>query len=176
MLDLQSPAHVELGHRLIDKRAVQVLFQVVVAHLRSGPFLAECEFRFPALADGPPCMTLRPGAFFDRLMHHERSFANEEGKLSQQVTTNAARPVRDVADPATAQGRRERVRREHPSSTAGMPDPPLTLRAQRAIAHSSGRTVRSASSLLPQALNQCHQRLTYEPRLRKLVILSWSAP
>ena len=31
-------------------------------------------------------------------------------------------------------------------------------------------------SPLPQALIQCRQRLNYELRLRKLVILSWSAP
>jgi len=45
---------------------------------------------------------------------------------------------------------------------------------RRPLAQAAGSFV--AGSPLPQALIQCRQRLTYELRLGKLVILSWSAP
>ena len=59
---------------------------------------------------------------------------------------------------------------------AGMSGPPLTERTQTGD-HWLKRPGRlSQAQPLPQALIQCRQRLTYELRLGKLVILSWSAP
>jgi hypothetical protein len=52
-----------------------------------------------------------------------------------------------------------------------MSGPPLTGRSP---AQAAGSFV--TGSPLPQALIQCRRRLNYELRLRKLVILSWSAP
>ena len=85
-------------------------------------------------------------------------------------------PARDVVDPAM---------RRHPARTSevratvvnGWDVRPTLDRAnanRRPLAQAAGSFV--AGSPLPQALIQCRQRFTYELRLGKLVILSWSAP
>jgi hypothetical protein len=54
-------------------------------------------------------------------------------------------------------------------------DPLLTASASgRSLGQAAGSFV--ADPTRPQALIQFHQRLAYELRLCKLVILSWSAP
>jgi len=65
MLYRVLPAPVELGHGLFDKRAAQMLFEVVAGRYQSGPIPVDGECVLPAMADHLAWITLQPGALFE---------------------------------------------------------------------------------------------------------------
>ena len=84
-------------------------------------------------------------------------------------------PARGVVDPAMC--RHPRTSEVRATVVNGWDVRPTLDRAnanRRPLAQATGSFV--AGSPLPQALIQCRQRLTYELRLGKLVILSRPAP